>query len=309
MNSIQYYLVDVFTDTKYGGNQLAVFVDYKNTVSDEEMLAIAKELGFSEITFIKSNLNDEKFEVRIFTPEYEVPFAGHPSLGTAFVISKHLIAQPKQQITLELKYADIQIQLSDVEALENCQFKMKQAQPIFYKTYEHQEIADALGLDSSLFNRTNVIQEVTTGLPYIIVTVVSIEAINSIVLKTADFENFLLANQLHKKNNPSGLSTSFFFVTQETVASDSDFYARMFCLEQGEIMEDAATGSANGCFLAYLLKHQSTTITAKVEQGFKMGRKSHIYLEGSLEENSYEIYVSGQVVEVGAGQWKIKQIL
>jgi trans-2,3-dihydro-3-hydroxyanthranilate isomerase len=74
-------------------------------------------------------------------------------------------------------------------------------------------------------------------------------------------------------------------------------------------MEDAATGSANGCFLAYLLKHQSTTITAKVEQGFKMGRKSHIYLEGSLEENSYEIYVSGQVVEVGAGQWKIKQIL
>jgi trans-2,3-dihydro-3-hydroxyanthranilate isomerase len=305
MNSIQYYLVDVFTDTKYGGNQLAVFVDYENKVLDTEMLAIARELNFSEITFIKNNFNDEKFEVRVFTPEYEVPFAGHPSLGTAFVISKYLISKPKKQITLALKYADIQIQLNDLKVLENCKFKMKQAQPFFYKTYNHKEIATALDLDSALFDTSKLIEEVTTGLPYIIVPVVSIKVINSIALKAAAFEDFLLKNKLHKSNNPSGLSTSFFFVTQETIASDSDFYARMFCLEQGEIMEDAATGSANGCFLAYLLKHQSKTIEATVEQGFKMGRKSHLYLNGSFIENSYDIFVSGQVVEVGSGQWKI----
>ncbi len=305
MNSIQYYLVDVFTNTKYGGNQLAVFVDYENNVSDTEMLAIARELGFSEITFVKKNSNDEKFDVRIFTPEYEVPFAGHPSLGTAFIISKYLIKHPKKQITLALNYADIQIQLHDLESLENCQFKMKQAEPIFYNTYNHNKIAKALDLDVSLFDSTKVIEEVTTGLPYIIVPVVSIAAIDSIVLKADVFENFLLENQLHKTNNPSGLSTSFFFVTEETIAKENDFYGRMFCLEQGEIMEDAATGSANGCFLAYLLKHQSKKIKATVEQGFKMGRKSHIYLNGNLDKNGYEIFVSGQVVEVGSGQWKI----
>jgi trans-2,3-dihydro-3-hydroxyanthranilate isomerase len=305
MNSIQYYLVDVFTDTKYGGNQLAVFVDYENKVSDTEMLAIAKELNFSEITFIKKNNNDEKFDVRIFTPEYEVPFAGHPSLGTAYIISKYLITNPKKQITLALNYADIQIQLSNLDALENCQFKMKQAQPIFYKSYTHKEIATALDIDSALFDATRVIEEVTTGLPYIIVPVVSIAAINSIELTATAVTDFLVENQLYKTNNPSGLSTSFFFVSPETNADDSDFYARMFCLEQGEIMEDAATGSANGCFLAYLLKYENNTIEATVEQGFKMGRKSHIYLEGNFQNNNYEIFVSGQVVGVGSGQWNI----
>jgi len=305
MSQINYYIVDVFTNTKYGGNQLAVFVDYKNKVSDTEMLAIARELNFSEITFVKKNTDDEKFEVRIFTPEYEVPFAGHPSLGTAYIISKYLIPEPKKQITLALNYADIQIELSDLKEVENCQFKMKQAQPIFYKTYGHTEIATALNLDIALFDTTKIIEEVTTGLPYIIVPIVSIAAMNSILLKADALTAFLVANKLHKTNNPSGLSTSFFFVTEETIAKESDFYARMFCLEQGEIMEDAATGSANGCFLAYLLKNKVKNVNAIVEQGFKMGRKSHIYLQGSLKENEYEIYVSGQVIEVGAGQWNI----
>lgn len=77
----------------------------------------------------------------------------------------------------------------------------------------------------------------------------------------------------------------------------------MLLLEQGKITEDAATGSANGCFLAYLLKHQSKTIKATVEQGVKMGRNSFIYLEGKVSQNNYEICVSGQVVDVGSGQW------
>lgn len=303
MNSIQYYLVDVFTDTKYGGNQLAVFVDYENKVSNDEMLSIARELNFSEITFIKNNLNDEKFEVKIFTPEYEVPFAGHPSLGTAYVISKYLIAKPKKQITLALEYADINIQLSDLEVLENCQFKMKQAQPIFYKNYDYRKLARALNLNIALFDTTKIIEEVTTGLPYIIIPVKSLEAINTIELNANNYEEFLLKNQLHKTNNPSGLSTSLFFITEETINPKNNYHARMFCLEQGEIMEDAATGSANGCFLAYLLKYEAKIIKATVEQGFKMKRKSHIYLNGEATKKCYNIYVSGQVVEIGSGKW------
>ena len=95
MTEIEYYLVDVFTTQKYGGNQLAVFVDFENQVSTENMLKIARELNFPEITFIKKSHNNEKFDVRIFTSEYEVPFAGHPSLGTAFIISKYLLPKPK----------------------------------------------------------------------------------------------------------------------------------------------------------------------------------------------------------------------
>ena len=305
MNSIQYYLVDVFTDTKYGGNQLAVFVDYDNKVSDTEMLAIARELNLAEITFIKSNENDERFSVRIFTPEYEVPFAGHPSLGTAYIISKYLMKAPKKEITLALQYADIQIQLNNLDALESCQFKMKQAQPIFYKSYAHSEIAEALELDIEIFDTSKIIEEVTTGLPYIIVPIKNLEGINSIQLKVDSYEQFLLKNKLHKNNNPSGLSTSLFFVTEETINTTNTYHARMLLFEQGKITEDAATGSANGCFLAYLLKHQSTSIKATVEQGFKMARNSHIYLDGNSSEKGYNIYVSGQVVEVGFGQWKI----
>ncbi len=305
MNKIQYYLVDVFTDTKYGGNQLAVFVDYENKVSDTEMLAIARELNLAEITFVKSNINEERFEVRIFTPEYEVPFAGHPSLGTAYIISKYLIKEPKKEIILTLEYADIRIQLNNLKALENCQFKMKQAQPIFYKTYNHSEIAEALELEIEIFDTTKVIEEVTTGLPYIIVPIKNLEGIDSIKLKAESYEQFLLKNKLHKTNHPSGLSTSLFFVTKETIDIKSTYHARMLLFEQGKITEDAATGSANGCFLAYLLKHQSKTIKARVEQGFKMGRKSYIYLDGNLTKNDYEIFVSGQVVEVGFGHWNI----
>jgi trans-2,3-dihydro-3-hydroxyanthranilate isomerase len=305
MNAIQYYLVDVFTDTKYGGNQLAVFVDYENKISDKEMLAIARELNLAEITFIKNNENDERFNVRIFTPEYEVPFAGHPSLGTAYIISKYLMKTPKEEITLALEYADIQIQLSNLKSLENCQFKMKQAQPTFYKTYDHLEIAEALELENEIFDSSKVIEEVTTGLPYIIIPIKNLNGLNSIQLKEDSYEQFLLKNNLHKTNNPSGLSTSLFFVTEETIHAANNYHARMLLFEQGSITEDAATGSANGCFLAYLLKHQSKEILATVEQGFKMGRKSYIYLEGSLQQNEYNIYVSGQVKEVGSGHWII----
>ncbi len=109
MTEIEYYLVDVFTSLKYGGNQLAVFVDFENKVSTENMLKIARELNFPEISFIKKSHNNEKFDVRIFTPEYEVPFAGHPSLGTAFIISKYLLSTPKKSIKLNLKHSSIRI--------------------------------------------------------------------------------------------------------------------------------------------------------------------------------------------------------
>ena len=147
MTEIEYYIVDVFTSQKYGGNQLAVFVDFENKVSTENMLKIARELNFPEITFIKKSHNNIKFDVRIFTPEYEVPFAGHPSLGTAFIISKYLLPTPKDSITLNLKHSNISIDLTSTNDVDNSDFIMEQAEPEFITTYKHQEIANGLNIE------------------------------------------------------------------------------------------------------------------------------------------------------------------
>ena len=305
MIEIEYYLVDVFTSLKYGGNQLAVFVDFNNEVSTENMLKIARELNFSEITFIKENHNDEIFNVRIFTPEYEVPFAGHPSLGTAFIISKYILPKPKESIILNLKHSNISIDLSSINDVDKSDFIMEQAEPEFITTYKHIEIANGLGIQLNVLDTQKPIEEISTGLPYIIIPVISLEKINQVKLDSKKVIEFLTLKNKYKTNSLTGLTTSLFFVTDETFDKSNSFNARMFCLENGNLIEDAATGSANGCFLAYLLKNKSTKISAIVEQGFQMGRKSYIHLDGKIENNKYSLKVGGQVVDISKGKWKI----
>lgn len=305
MSEIEYYLVDVFTSLKYGGNQLAVFIDFKNEVSTENMQKIARELNFPEITFIKENHNNEIFNVRIFTPEYEVPFAGHPSLGTAFIISKYLLSKPKESITLSLKHSNIIINLTSINDIDKSNFIMKQAEPEFITIYKHQEIANGLGLQLNVLNTQKPIEEISTGLPYIIIPVLNLEEINQLNLDSRKVIEFLTLKNKFKTNSQTGLTTSLFFVTDETFYKSSSFNTRMFCVENGRLIEDAATGSANGCFLAYLLKNKSTEISAIVEQGFQMKRKSYIHLDGKIENNKYSLKIGGQVIDVGKGKWKV----
>ena len=305
MTTINYYLVDVFTSQKYGGNQLAVFVDFENKVSTENMLKIARELNFPEITFIKQNRDNKRFDVRIFTQEYEVPFAGHPSLGTAYVISKYILPTPQETITLCLKHADINIQLTAINNLDHCNFIMEQAQPQFIRTFEHKEIAEGLNIKLDILDHQKPIEEITTGLPYIIIPIASLEDINQITLNSREVVNFLTQNEKYKTNSNTGLTTSLFFVTEDTFETQNNYNTRMFCIENGNIIEDAATGSANGCFLSYLLKHKSSEISAISEQGFQMGRKSYIHLEGIVKDNMYNLRIGGQVVEISHGKWNV----
>ena len=305
MTEIEYYIVDVFTSQKYGGNQLAVFVDFENKVSTENMLKIARELNFPEITFIKKSHNNIKFDVRIFTSEYEVPFAGHPSLGTAFIISKYLLPTPKDSITLNLKHSNISVDLISTNDVDNSYFIMEQAEPEFITTYKHQEIADGLNIELDILNIQKPIEEITTGLPYIIIPVISLEKINQIKLDSRKVVEFLTHKGKYKTNSKTGLSTSLFFVTEETFEKPNSFNTRMFCLENENLIEDAATGSANGCFLAYLLKNKSPEISAIVEQGFQMKRKSYINLDGKFKNDKYSLKIGGKVVELSKGKWKV----
>jgi trans-2,3-dihydro-3-hydroxyanthranilate isomerase len=126
-----YYIVDVFAEERYKGNQLAVFC-HVGDLSSEEMQKIAKETNYSETTFILSDeTRDRGYDVRIFTPNEEVPFAGHPTLGTAFIIRNEIMEVKKDQLTLNLKVGDIPVTFDDTGTIW-----MKQKEPTFEKTYQ-----------------------------------------------------------------------------------------------------------------------------------------------------------------------------
>lgn len=305
MPQLDFYIVDVFAEEKYAGNQLAVFIDLEQQLSAEEMLQITREINFAESSFITAIHDDGSYRVRIFTTEYEVPFAGHPTLGTAYIIAKHLMKKPSNRIVLQLNKGAIPVEINNPDALDESRFTMQQAQPDFGKCYDVQSVAKALDISTDAFDLTMPIQQVNTGLPYLIIFLKDLDSISRIKLNTDKVEQFLKENELYKDNCELGLSTSLFFVTRETVEKEHSFHTRMFVLEDGTIWEDAATGSANGCLLAYLLKHENKVISAVVEQGFEMSRKSILYLDGKVNEDHYNLKVGGQVVAISQGTWSI----
>jgi len=303
MEPVKFYIVDVFGKTKYEGNQLAVFLDLENRLSESQMQQMAREINFAESTFIKANKTNRRFAVRIFTPEHEVPFAGHPSLGSSYIIAKVLLADAPNTLTLELAHGDIDITISTPETIDSSLFYMRQTQPEIRETVDRQEIATALGINADFIDATLPVQEISTGLPYIIIPLTSLAAIDSIALSLEPFRDFLLSKKKYRTNSLTGHSTSLFFFTNETYESSSDYNARMLLIENNKVSEDAATGSANGCLLAYLLKYVNPQLKATVEQGFQIGRKSYIYLDGELANEHYLINVGGQNSLVAEGVW------
>lgn len=305
MSKLQFYIVDVFTNEKYGGNQLAVFIDLEQKLSVDQMLQITREINFAESTFVRTVEDDGSYGVQIFTPEYEVPFAGHPTLGTSYIIAKHLRKEPNSKLVLKLKKGDLPVLVSTPHSLDKSRFTMRQVQPEFGKIYNVASVSSQLAISLDAFDSSMPIQEVNTGLPYLIIFLKDLKAIQNLKVTDEKVNKFLIQERLHKENNPSGITTSLFFVTLETVEEKNDYHSRMFCLENDTLVEDAATGSANGCFLAYLLKHQKKQQAVIVEQGYEMDRKSILYLDGELNENEYTLNVGGQVVSVSEGIWSI----
>lgn len=305
MSELKFYIVDVFASEKYAGNQLAVFLDLKQQLSTEQMLQITREINFAESTFVRTIEDDGSFGVRVFTTEYEVPFAGHPTLGTSFIIAKHLLEQPRTELVLRLEKSDIPVKISKSNVLSESRFTMQQAQPKFGLTYDFEIVSNMMNIPMEAFDTAMSIQEVDTGLPYLIIFLKDLKVIQNLKLNKGKVEKFLKQENLHKNNSSKGLSTSLFFVTSQTVAPENNYHTRMFVLENNQLLEDAATGSANGCLLAYLLKHQKKQQSIVVEQGYEMGRKSILYLNGELNGNEYVLKVGGQVVPISEGKWYI----
>jgi trans-2,3-dihydro-3-hydroxyanthranilate isomerase len=289
MSKRTFYIVDVFAEQKYSGNQLAVFRNAAG-LSTEEMQTIALEMHFSETTFILSDEpRDGGYDVRIFTPGDELPFAGHPTLGTAFVIRHEIIGRPVEQVILNLQVEPIPVTFGgDI-------LWMKQVAPQFGQTLEIGQLAPVLNLNESDFDPRFPIEEVSTGLPHIIVPLKTMDGLKRARVDSERYFN-LIENTWAKPIMifcPGGYNEV------------QDLGVRMFA-ECFGIAEDPATGSGSGCLAGYLVKHRyfgTDNIHVRTGQGYEVNRPSALYLRAAAKGNGIEVHVGGKVAKIAVGEF------
>ncbi|GAK51365.1 phenazine biosynthesis protein PhzF family [Candidatus Moduliflexus flocculans] len=286
---LHFSIVDVFAVEQYTGNQLAVFRNAAH-LSDAQMQAIAREMHFSETTFILSDKpRNSGYDVRIFTPSEEVPFAGHPTLGTAYVIHKQILQRPVEQVILNLKVGQIPVTYADESADV---LWMRQNAPEFGKTLDAARLARILNLSPDDIDARFPVQEVSTGLPHILVPLKNIGALRQ--ARVAREEYFALIQ--HAWAQP-------ILVFCPGGYNGCDLGVRMFADCFG-ITEDPATGSGNGCLAGYLVKHRyfgTPTIQIRTGQGFEIQRPSHLFLQAEERGDAIDVRVGGRVIPVAEG--------
>jgi trans-2,3-dihydro-3-hydroxyanthranilate isomerase len=286
---LKFHIVDVFAEKKLQGNQLAVFMD--QGTSSDMMQCIAKEMNFSETTFITAvNEDDHVYGVRIFTPESELPFAGHPTLGTAYVIQQDIIGEKVDMIRLEMKAGEIPVAFTYKDDEPDILW-MRQLNPEFGDVHSTEKFAEFLGLEPEDFDPDYPIQEVSTGVYFYMIPLVSREALKRVKI---DWD------KLNKYSEETNAKWPHMFCPE---AEDpcNHLKARMLTT----FTEDPATGSANGCLAGYLVKHRyfdSTDIDVRVEQGAEVGRPSLLYLRAEEIESGIMVNVGGRCAMVAKGE-------
>jgi trans-2,3-dihydro-3-hydroxyanthranilate isomerase len=292
MHHIPFYIADVFAETKFSGNQLAVFRS-GDGFSNQEMQQIAREMNYSETTFITSEtLHQGGFDVRIFTPGEEVPFAGHPTLGTAHIIRTEIQPPEPGKIILNLKVGQIPVTFNQA-APEETVYWMQQIEPIWGETLSAETIAPILSLQPSDIDERFPIEEVSTGLPHILVPLRNLDA-----LKRSE----VTREQYFKLINDRWAQAIMVFCPQPHKA-ENDISVRMFADCFG-IVEDPATGSGNGCLAGYLARHRyfgKASIDIRSEQGYEIGRPSLLLLRAEDKEGHIHVAVGGKAITIARG--------
>ena len=284
------FIVDVFAEEKYAGNQLAVVLGGRDLRSDT-MQRIARETNFSETTFVLDD--DERagvWETRIFTPTGEIPFAGHPTLGTAWVIRHHVARHAPERLVLGLGIGPTPVRFADDD--HGGIAWLSAGPPEFGATYAAEEIADVVGLDPHDIDSASPIEAVSLGVPFTFVPVRGLEAMARARFRVDRFE----------ARAGAGFAPCLFLFCRDAVDADNDVHARMFATPFG-ITEDPATGSANACLGAYLVRHGlfgAGPIEVRVEQGLEMGRPS--LLRVRARPDSAKVEVGGRVIATARGE-------
>ena len=284
---------DVFTSNPLEGNSLAVFSDARG-LTDAGMQAIAKEMNLSETTFVfprDPEIERERgVRVRIFTVEEELPFAGHPTLGTAFALRGNTNAP---EIVLELNVGKVPVSFEDNGGVFG---EMAQKDPVFGAIHDRETVARVTGLVSDDFDSELPIQTVSTGLPFTIAPLKSLAVAQRLHIDAQRASEYL---------EKSG-GKFFYFVTRETVDPAAGLHARMIFYNG----EDPATGSAAGCTAAWMVRHKVAGADQRVliEQGIEMRRPSRIFVRASLQKESGDnrvvnVRVGGNAVEIIRGEF------
>ena len=272
MSAGTFYIVDVFAIDRYTGNPLAVFLNAEG-LSGLEMQAIAKEMNYSETTFITGERqSDRGYPVRIFTPKKELPFAGHPTLGTAYILQQYITPERQSSLTLNLKVGQIPVTVEPGEDGEEL-FWMKQNAPIFQQKLSPQSLAEVLSLKPDAIDRNFPIQEVSTGVPFIIVPLKEHQSLKQIQIRKEEY--FALIENTEAK--------AILTFCPETNFPENQLSVRVFCEAFG-IPEDPATGSANGCLAGYLAQYHyfgDRPVDVRVEQGYEIDRPSLLFLKAT----------------------------
>jgi trans-2,3-dihydro-3-hydroxyanthranilate isomerase len=267
----EYVLVDVFTDRKFGGNQLAVFRDGAG-IPDGSMQAAAKELNLPETTFVVPAERGGDRKLRIFTPARELPFAGHPTVGTAYVLSDSRDAT----LRLEEQVGTLEVTVRDGFT------EMEQPLPTFEPVADRVAVAASLSLDATDLDPALPIEVGSSGNRFLFVAVRTLDAV--------------------RRASPRGLAEAAYIFTTQTVEPGSTVHGRMYAPWQG-IAEDPATGSANGPLGAYLVLHGLSDGARIVsEQGYEMGRPSLLYVRvGGGRDRITSVHVGGRCALAGGG--------
>jgi trans-2,3-dihydro-3-hydroxyanthranilate isomerase len=290
MKKIPFYIVDVFAERKYAGNQLAVFRGAA-ALSGEEMQAITREIHFSESTFILSDQPGEGgYDVRIFTPKEEVPFAGHPTLGTAHIIRTEILHGQAETVILNLKVGQI-----PVTASPDGYGWMKQIEPVFGRQHAPETLAAALGLEAAEIDERFPVEEVSTGLPFFIVPLKTLGTLKSAKIEQQRYYDLI----------KDTVAKGILVFCPETYEAQNDLSVRVFVDYYG-VPEDPATGSGNGCLAAYVVKHSyfgRESINLRIEQGCEIGRPSLLLLKAEQTESGLNVSVGGRSLVVAQGEF------
>lgn len=292
MREYEYQLCDVFTSRPLEGNQLAVFLDAEG-LTDAEMQAIARETNLSETTFIcRRDVTTERergVRVRIFTVAEELPFAGHPTLGTSATI-RQLFPEfhGAQRIVLDLKVGQVPVVFTEDGESPYAFGEMTQPEPVFGLLHDAARVAPLLGLFAEDVAEGWPLQTVSTGMPYCIVPLCSVEALGRMQIQFPASEAYRMQSDVK----------FFYAIARE---SEGVWRARM----QFYNGEDPATGSAAGCAISYLVRHGIVAPKQRVHlrQGIEMHRPSDLFLSADSVDGKIEkVRVGGRTVPVARGR-------
>ena len=289
--------VDVFTDRLFGGNPLAVFLDGRG-LADGEMQSIAREMNLSETTFVLPPTRpDCTARVRIFTPAREVPFAGHPTIGTAWVLATQGRLEGAMEAALEEAVGPVAVVLEGDGANPRFVWMRHRDASFGPEVQDRAGVAAALGLDEADLLPRVPTRTGTTGSPFLYVPLRNRAAVDRAALDVA---------AMRRAFGDAPLPGVFIFAAEPPAGA----YSRMFAPHTSGVPEDPATGSASGPLGAYLVAHglvaPGEPVRLVSEQGTKMGRPSfvHIRLRAS-DGRAADIRVGGSVVPVLEGRLRL----